>query len=158
MSETPAVGRPTKYKEEYNDLAYNYCLLGATDEKLAEFFDVDVSTINNWKTAHPEFFVSIKKGKQDADAMVAKSLFHRATGYHQPAVKIFNDQGEPLIVPYTERFPPDTTAAIFWLKNRQPAMWRDKQELDVNQKSEIKVSADMSPQDAAKAYQDLMND
>lgn len=127
--EKPGVGRPTKYKEEYNDLAYNYCLLGATDEKLAEFFEVDVSTINNWKTSHPEFFVSIKKGKEVADAQVAQSLFKKATGYEHDAVKIFNDQGSPMIVDYTERFPPDTTAAIFWLKNRQPAMWRDKHEL-----------------------------
>lgn len=130
MSEPPVRGRPTKYREEYDELAYNYCLLGATDARLAEFFDVEETTINNWKISQPSFFESIKKGKQNADAMVAKSLFHRATGYHQPAVKIFNDQGEPLIVPYTERFPPDTTAAIFWLKNRQPAMWRDKQEVD----------------------------
>lgn len=157
MSEPPVIGRPTKYKAEYDELAYNYCLLGATDAQLGEFFDVEEATINNWKKSHPSFFESIKRGKQNADAMVAKSLFHRATGYQHSAVKIFNDQGEPLVVPYIEKFPPDTTAAIFWLKNRQPAMWRDKQELDVSQKSEIKVSADMSPQDAAKAYQDLMN-
>ena len=124
------VGRPSKYKPEYAELAYNYCLLGATDAKLAEFFEVDESTINNWKIDFPEFFESIKKGKEVADAQVAQSLFKKATGYEHGAVKIFNDQGEPLVVPHTERYAPDTTAAIFWLKNRQPALWRDKQEID----------------------------
>lgn len=150
-------GRPTKFKPEYCELAYNYCLLGATDAKLAQFFDVSEQTINTWKSEHPQFLESLKKGKEQADAIVAQSLFKRATGYEHDAVKIFNDQGAPMVVDYVERFPPDTTAAIFWLKNRQPAMWRDKQELDVSNKHDIKVSVDMSPQDAAKAYQDLMN-
>lgn len=130
MEERP-VGRPTKYKEEYNELAYKFCLLGATDKRLAEFFNVDVSTINNWKIDFPDFFESIKRGKEQADATVAQSLFKRATGYEHEAVKIFNDQGAPLKVPYIERYAPDTTAAIFWLKNRQPSVWRDKQEVDL---------------------------
>lgn len=122
-------GRPTKFKPEYCELAYNYCLLGATDAKLAQFFDVSEQTINTWKSEHPQFLESLKKGKEQADAIVAQSLFKRATGYEHDAVKIFNDQGSPMVVDYVERFPPDTTAAIFWLKNRQPALWRDKQEL-----------------------------
>lgn len=151
------MGRPTKYKPEYCELAYNYCLLGATDAKLAEFFDVSEQTINTWKHEHPDFLESLKKGKEQADAAVAQSLYKRAIGYEHESVKIFNDQGAALIVPYVEKYPPETTAAIFWLKNRQPAMWRDKQEVDVNQRATVKVSSDMSPQDAAKAYQDLMN-
>ena len=128
--EKRGVGRPTKYKQEYEELAYNYCLLGATDAKLAIFFDVDESTINNWKIDFPEFLESIKKGKEIADSHVAQSLFKKATGYEHEAVKIFNDQGSAMVVPYVEKFAPDTTAAIFWLKNRQPALWRDKQEVD----------------------------
>lgn len=127
-------GRPTLYREEYDDLAYKFCLLGAIDANLAEFFEVTEQTINNWKLAHPSFFESIKRGKHQADAMVAQSLYKRATGYEHDAVKIFNDQGSPLVVDYTERYPPDTAAAIFWLKNRRPDMWRDKQEIDHSSK------------------------
>lgn len=58
------VGRPTYFKEEYVELAYKYCLLGATDKDLAQFFEVTETTINNWKNDHPEFFESIKKGKK----------------------------------------------------------------------------------------------
>lgn len=121
------VGRPTKYKEEFNELAYNYCLLGATDAELGEFFDVDERTINNWKIDYPEFFQSIKKGKQIADAKVAQALFHRATGYSHEDVDIKVIEGEIVQTPLTKYYPPDATSAIFWLKNRQPTKWRDKQ-------------------------------
>jgi hypothetical protein len=74
-------GAPTKYKKEYDDLAYNYCLLGATDDQLAEFFGTVQKTINNWKKRHKGFLQAIKAGKEEADAKVAQSLFHRANGY-----------------------------------------------------------------------------
>lgn len=126
------MGRPSDYKQEYDDLAYKYCLLGATDKQLAEFFDTSEQTINAWKNAQPSFLESIKKGKQIADATVAEKLFHRATGYEHEAVKIVADakSGSQHIVPYTEHYPPDTTAAIFWLKNRQRDNWRDKSDVD----------------------------
>jgi hypothetical protein len=41
-------------------------------------------------------------------------------------------------VPYTERYPPDTAAAIFWLKNRQPKHWRDKVET-VGDKPQVNI-------------------
>jgi hypothetical protein len=137
-----AGGRPTDYREEYVEQVEKLCKLGATDKEIAEFFEVDESTINNWKIAHPEFFESIKKGKTLADANVADRLYQRAMGYTHDAVKIFPSGGEtedsdgnkvkgPLIVPYQEHYPPDTVAAIFWLKNRQKDKWRDKQEVDV---------------------------
>lgn len=123
-------GQPEKYQKEYADLAYKFCLLGADDAQLAEMFAVQESTINNWKLRHPEFLESIKKGKNIADANVADSLYRKALGYSHDAVKIFNDEGSPMEVPYVEHYPPDTTAAIFWLKNRQKKNWRDKQDVE----------------------------
>lgn len=136
------VGRPTSYKEEYNEQAYNYCLLGATDAQLATFFNVCVATIHNWKNDFPDFLDSIKKGKEIADAKVARMLFERATGATiktQQAVKLkdsqFNSEGRKVseeerieVVDLLQEVPPDTTAQIFWLKNRNPEMWRDKRE------------------------------
>ena len=124
-------GRPTKYQESYNRQAEKLCLLGSTDKDMADFFEVDESTINRWKIEYPEFCESIKRGKISADANVASRLYKRAIGYEHDEDKIFNNNGEPLIVPTIKHVQPDTTAAIFWLKNRQPARWRDKQELDV---------------------------
>lgn len=124
-------GQPTRFKKEYIDLAYNYCLLGATDKDLAIFFDVDERTINNWKSSHKEFFQSIKRAKEFADAQVAQSLFNRANGYSHNETKVFNNQGEILTHDCVKHYPPDPTSAIFWLKNRQPEKWRDKQEVEL---------------------------
>lgn len=122
----------SKYKEEYNEQAYKLCLLGATDAELADFFSVTEQTINNWKNDHPLFFESIKKGKIIADAEVASSLYKRATGYKTDAVKVFQFQGEPVVVPVVEEIPPDTGAAMAWLKNRQKTKWRDKQDIELS--------------------------
>ena len=123
-------GRPTKYKEEYGELVYKLCLLGATDSDMADIIGVTEQTFNNWKTDHPEFFESIKRGKEIADANVASRLYERAMGYAHPEDKIFNNQGKEMVVPTIKHYPPDPTAAIFWLKNRQRANWRDKQDIE----------------------------
>ena len=116
-------GRPTKYRAEYDNQAYKLCLLGHTDEELAEFFEVHVSTINVWKHDYPSFYESIKKGKEFADVDVVESLYKRATGMTLTK-QVF--KGESL-VEVEDEIAPDTTAMIFWLKNRQPKKWRDKQ-------------------------------
>ncbi len=85
------VGRPSKFREEYAEQAFNYCLLGATDADLGRFFDVDETTINRWKKVHPEFCQSLKDGKEGADARVAQSLYRRALGWEHEAVKIVAD-------------------------------------------------------------------
>lgn len=122
------MARPTKYLEEYNEQAKKLCRLGATDKELADFFEVSESTLNLWKKEHPLFSESLKAGKLLADAEVADKLYKRATGYSHPEDKIFNDNGAPLIVNTEKHYPPDTTAAIFWLKNRRPDRWKDKRE------------------------------
>ena len=121
------MGRPSSYKPEYAPQAVKLCRLGATDAEMADFFGVSEQTINAWKNAHPEFLESLKAGKLEADANVADRLYQRAMGYTHEAVKIAaNPQGDHVAVPYTEHYAPDTTAAIFWLKNRRPDQWRDK--------------------------------
>lgn len=118
------------YRAEYVDLARKFCLLGATNDDLARMFEVDTSTLERWMNAHEELRASIKEGREEADAHVADRLFKRATGYSHEAVKIVADAktGSEHIVPYTEHYPPDTTAAIFWLKNRRSDLWRDRHE------------------------------
>jgi hypothetical protein len=66
-------------------------------------------------------------GKEEADARVERSLYMRAVGYSYDAEKIFCDKnGKVTRVPYREHVPPDVTAQIFWLKNRDPAHWRER--------------------------------
>ena len=142
--EPTPVGRPKLYKPSMNDQVYKLCLLGATDKDIADFFEVDERTINNWKISEPEFFQSLKRGKQEAEAVIAQSLFHRAKGYVAPDIITAQKDGFITDIQEVEKhYPPDTTAAIFWLKNRQPKYWRDKQEIEhsgemtVNNKQEL---------------------
>ena len=130
-------GRPSKYKEEYAEQARKLCLLGATDAKLADFFEVDEATINRWKHDFPEFCKSLKAGKMQADAEIAESLFNRARGYVAPDLDIKMYEGQIIETPYMKHYPPDATSMIFWLKNRQPKIWRDKQETEHSGKVEI---------------------
>ena len=125
-------GRPTRYKPEYDELAYNFCLLGATDAQMGEFFGVSEQTVNSWKKNHPTFLESIKSGKLQADALAAQSLFKRATGYVGKKTVTATHEGVVTDTRVVDDYVgPDTGAAIFWLKNRQPSLWRDKKEIEM---------------------------
>jgi hypothetical protein len=126
------MGRPSSFKEEYEAEAYKLALLGATDKQMADFWGVTEQTVNNWKNEHPGFFESLKRGKLDADANVAKSLYHRALGYSHPEMKVFQFEGQIIEHEVIKHYPPDTGAAMAWLKNRQPKTWRDRPDDDDN--------------------------
>src|SRR6185437_3160028 len=119
-------GQPTLYSPEYAEQARKLCLLGATDQQIADFYEVSVRTIYRWKTEHDEFCQALKIRKDEIDSQVERSLLNRALGYEHEAVKIFcSKDGAVTEVPYREVVPPDTTACIFWLKNRKKDQWRD---------------------------------
>lgn len=124
------MARPTKYKPEYAAQAEKLCKLGATDIEIADFFEVEVRTIYRWKAEHEEFCQSLKIAKAEADERVERSLFARATGYEHDEVDIRVVNGGIVQTPIRKYYPPDTTAGIFWLKNRKSAEWRDKQETE----------------------------
>ena len=138
------VGRPSKYKSEYAEQARKLCLLGATDTDMADFFDVDEATINRWKLDFPEFCEALKKGKMFADANVADRLYQRAMGYEAPDVDSRVIDGEIVETPMAKYYPPDTPAAIFWLKNRQRGKWRDKVEQEVSGNLAVSVDVPLS--------------
>jgi len=128
-------GVKSTYKPEYAEQARKLCLLGATDKELAGFFNVTESTINKWKVDYSEFSESIKSGKDIADGNVADRLYRRAMGYSHDdedirTISIGDGMSEIIKTPTVKHYPPDTAAAIFWLKNRQKGKWRDKQEVE----------------------------
>ena len=81
-------GPASGFKPEYCKLARKFCILGATNEQLAEFFDVALSTIGDWLVQFPEFKQAVNQGRAVADADVAESLYGRATGYDRKVEKI----------------------------------------------------------------------
>ena len=139
-------GRPTKYKEEYAEIAYNLCLvLNATDSQLAEYFKVTESTINLWKLKHEKFSESLHAGKLGADMKVSKALFEKSVGAthtEERAFKIkdieYDDNGRRIsekerieTIQVEVQDPPDTRAIQYWLNNRQGLTWSDKQKVSL---------------------------
>jgi hypothetical protein len=129
-------GRPSLFDPKYIEQAEKLCKLGATDAELADFFGVSVRTLHRWKAENEEFCHSIKLGKDVADTRVERALYEKATGFaytEEQAFKVRNSDGsETLETIEVERLaPPDTTAMIFWLKNRKKSDWRDKIEQEL---------------------------
>jgi hypothetical protein len=117
-------GRPSLYKPEFAERAYELCLAGATNQELADGFDVGHSTIDNWLRKHPEFAQAVRSGRSLADGKVAHGLYARAIGYSYESTRVLLHGGEPVSVQHTVRRPPDVRACIFWLRNRRPQQWR----------------------------------
>jgi len=131
-------GRPpgplgtTYFRAEFVEQVEKLCLLGATDAKIADFFEVSEVTLYSWQKRYPPFREAMKRGKLAADGEIAHALFHRAKGYSHKSEKIFCDYktGEVIRAPTVEHYPPDTGAVALWLHNRQPDVWRNRQEID----------------------------
>jgi hypothetical protein len=143
-------GAPTLYRPELAELARRLALLGATDQEMADALGIDQVTLDRWKMKHKEFCTAIEHGKIQADAEIAESLYNRARGYKHEAAKIFMPAGAeaPVYAPYTAHYPPDTQAISLWLRNRQPAKWRDRQEVNHTGTIEQRLAA-MTPEERA---------
>lgn len=102
---------------------------GLTDEQIAGNMGVSRSTLNSWKDKYPDILDALKKGKEIVDRQVENALLKRALGYEYEEIKEkyeFGELSERTVI--KKQVAPDTTAQIFWLKNRKPKDWRDKQE------------------------------
>lgn len=147
-------GRPTKYSPDMADRAYDLCReAGLTDAQLAKAFGVARSSICLWKTEHPEFGDALKRAKEAYDSKVVEtSLLKRARGYQFDEVVlepcVVRKKGEPLEISdptlaVTKRvrkhMPPDVRAMMFWLKNRSPERWRDRQEIDLSGEMDLEA-------------------
>lgn len=121
-----ARGRPTKFSDQLIGIASRLAEDGRTDEQIALILGIARRTLNGWKQKHPTFFAHLKKGKALADELVERALFERATGYSFNAEKVMQYEGKVVRAKTVEHVPPDVTAAIFWMKNRQPDRWNDR--------------------------------
>lgn len=103
---------------------------GLTEQQIATNMGICWDTLHVWKQRFPEILRALKKGKEVVDIQVENALLKRAMGY--TSVEIIRERvGSELVVvkEITKEVPPDTTAQIFWLKNRRPDAWRDKRDL-----------------------------
>lgn len=147
-----------KWNPVYIELARRLCAyMGATEEDLANVIGLHgTKSIHRWEEEHPEFREVVRVGRLNADAVVAERTYKRAIGWEHEAVKIYlvdevtvvkgpdgtettTTVKKPLYVPYTERYPPDTMAAMYWLNNRQKHNWGRRLQ---NEKDEPPPSGD----------------
>jgi hypothetical protein len=117
--------RPTDYDPRLCDQAHNYCLLGATNDELAEFFGVSPRTIDRWIAERTDFGDAVRSGRVAADARVARGLYGRAVGYDRTVERMAIVAGELKPVTSTIHYPANVQACIFWLRNRCRQTWRD---------------------------------
>lgn len=111
---------------------------GLTDEQIAENIGINPATIYEWKKKYPEISETLKKGKEVVDRQVENALLKRALGYeYKETTKELTDEGMTVTKIVTKQQTPDTTAQIFWLKNRKPNEWRDKKETELSGKMEV---------------------
>lgn len=130
-------GEPFVAKGKYHEWLTDEGLLkiegwardGLIDKDIAKNIGVTEQTLNVWKKKYPSFFESLKRGKEVVDRQVENALFKRALGYKYDEVT-YEDGVETKRV--TKEVVPDTTAQIFWLKNRKPEVWRDKQSVEIS--------------------------
>lgn len=112
---------------------------GLTDEQIAQNMGISRSTLNAWKEKYPDISDTLKKGKDIVDIQVENALLKRALGYtYKETTKELcknanTGQMEMRITKIVEKeVAPDTTAQIFWLKNRKPDKWKDRQNVQIS--------------------------
>lgn len=100
---------------------------GLTDEQIAQNMGVNKATLYRWKEKYCDICDTLKRGKDVVDRQVENALLKRALGYEYEEVKVKFEDGVITERAVTKKeVVPDTTAQIFWLKNRKPDKWRDK--------------------------------
>lgn len=144
------MGAPSKYPADaparLRDLAEAH-RDGLTDEEVAAYFGVQDRTVRNWGKKYPEFLQALIEARAVVDREVERSLYRRAVGYRVPDKKVIKD-GEGNIIrteTTTKEVLPDVTAQIFWLKNRKPRVWRDKQDIEHSGTTRVVIVDDIRP-------------
>ncbi len=117
---------------------------GLTDKQIAHNIGITEQTLNNWKKRFPSLFEALKKGKEVIDRQVENALLKRALGYEYEEIKQIIEKDEmgrdrKRIEKTIKHVIPDTTAQIFWLKNRKPHEWRDRREIETSEEELSKL-------------------
>ena len=119
---------------------YEWAAEGLTDAQIACNMKISSSTFYSWLKKFPEFSESLKKGKDISDSQVENALFKNATGHtyteevaatkktvtYSEDGKRLKEVTEPVALKLERHKPAETTAQIFYLKNRMPGRWKNQ--------------------------------
>jgi len=124
------------YNPKYHDdWGWSLALKGATNEEIADAFGITARTLIRWMNRYQTLKEKINEGKASANSRVERNLYEMTKGYEveeEQRILDVNSEGKSKIgkiVVTKKHVPPNVTAIIFWLKNRDPAVWRDRHEL-----------------------------
>jgi len=128
------LGRPKiPYDPSFHDVeAERLAEQGLINMEIAKGLGISSTVFYEWMKEYPTFTESIKRGKSLSDQKVVESLYKRATGFTFTETKQVDDGHSVRIETVIKCIPPDTTAAIYWTKNRMKEEWRDKQEQEIS--------------------------
>ena len=116
---------------------------GLTNEQIAQNIGVSRKTLQEWCVKYGDIGDTLKRGKEVVDRQVENALLKRAIGYEYEEVSEKYESGMMTEKKITKkRVVPDVTAQIFWLKNRRPDKWKDKQDVEVSGLAEEKTKLD----------------
>jgi len=140
-------GRKTKYHEDFPLLAQDYARRGMIDKEICKKLGISQESFYLYLRTYPEFAEALKEGKKPVDVEVENALLKRAKGFSYEEVhaefraKDAKDKkAKPIVVKkITKMVVPDTTACIFFLKNRRPGLWKDRHNFDVSGNLNLKV-------------------
>ena len=111
-----------------------YARDGLTNDQIAHNMGISSETLRVWSNTYPAISEALRKGKEVVDRYVENALYKRAIGYEYEEEKAYMQEIDGVITKRKEVHKktalPDTTAQIFWLKNRKPAEWRDRQTME----------------------------
>jgi len=104
---------------------------GLTNQQIAENMKINPDTLYRWIKMYSEISETLKRNKDVIDRQVENALLKRALGFSYTEITEEEDsEGETKSVKKVKKIVvPDTTAQIFWLKNRKPDMWRDNKNI-----------------------------
>ena len=138
-----------KYKEWLTEdgllLLRKWARNGLTDEQIAENMGIGRTTFYAWKEKYADIRDALKKTKDIYDSEVEEALEKAALGYYvwEEEWRRDPETGDMVLFKKDKKWiKPDTTAQIFWLKNRDRQHWRDKQDITLDaENDEIGVIA-----------------
>jgi DNA-binding CsgD family transcriptional regulator len=136
-------GPKGKFNDKVREAFLRLIKEGKTEDEIGDVLGVTRRTLNNWKGKHQELLYAVREARQTADELVEASLYSRALGYSHPEEKVhFDKDGGVHTHDTTKHYPPDTQAAMFWLRNRQPKRWKEKTEGDVTVTTQVGTMTD----------------
>ena len=121
-----------KYRKEMNELVYKYASQGLNNVEIAHNLGISEKTLYEWKLKHKKFAKNLEAGKKSLISQVESALYKKAIGYNYEEEKVYvskTTDGKEIVrkEKIKKHLPPDTGAIAFFLKNREPKRWNEKQ-------------------------------